>query len=126
MVRGYAGDMSAPDDHAPGLHLILDLYGVSELEDEAAIDAALTGAAKAAGATVLAHHFHHFGTGHGVTGVVLLAESHMSIHTWPERGYAAIDIFMCGRTDAQAAADHLVTLFAPERVVRTDLSRGQS
>lgn len=61
-------------------------------------------AAAAGRAQVLASHMHAFGSGGGVTGVVLLAESHITVHTWPERDYAAFDVFMCGRCDAEAAA----------------------
>ena len=50
----------------------------------------------ATGATILHGHFHHFGPNSGVSGVLVLAESHVSIHTWPERDYAALDIFVCG------------------------------
>ena len=61
-------------------------------------------AAKAGGAQVLSCHMHGFGVGNGVTGVALLAESHITVHTWPERGYAAFDVFMCGDCDADSAA----------------------
>lgn len=61
-------------------------------------------AAAAGRAHVLASHMHAFGSGGGVTGVVLLAESHITVHTWPERDYAAFDVFMCGGCDAAAAA----------------------
>jgi S-adenosylmethionine decarboxylase len=90
--------------HQPrGQHVLADLSGVDadKLSDCAAIDRLLRSAAEAAGAHVLHSHFHGFGPGQGVTGVALLAESHISIHTWPEHGYAAADIFMCG--DAQPA-----------------------
>ena len=70
--------------YAPGNHALLDLYGCDAalLADAAALQALLQRAADAAGATTLAAHFHHFGDGMGVTGVLLLAESHLSIHTW--------------------------------------------
>ena len=79
-----------------GTHLLVDLWGASNLCDPEQIDRALREAALAAGATILHSHFHHFSPNGGVSGVVVLAESHISIHTWPERDFAAVDIFMCG------------------------------
>lgn len=117
--------MSAAPDHIPGMHLIVDLYGAIRLDDAVFLETALRDAAGVAGATVLAGHLHHFGEGHGVTGILLLAESHISIHTWPETGYAAVDIFLCGRSDAHRAADHLQRVLQPERVEITDIPRGQ-
>ena len=61
-------------------------------------------AAGAGGACVLSCHMHGFGGGNGVTGVALLAQSHITVHTWPERDYAAFDVFMCGDCDADQAA----------------------
>ena len=118
--------MSAPAPHAPGLHLILDFHGCDRLDDPAHVDAALTAAAQAAGATVLARHFHHFGAGHGVTGVLLLAESHISIHTWPEMRFAAVDVFLCGQSDAEAAATALERALKPARVERQTIPRGRA
>ena len=80
-----------------GRHLIAELHGCSGLADIDLIETTLREAAQAAGATVLEIRLHGFGPGQGVTGVALLAESHISIHTWPEHGYAALDIFLCGR-----------------------------
>ncbi len=82
-----------------GTHLLVDLWGASNLADPALIDRACRQAALAAGATILHSHFHHFSPNGGVSGVVVLAESHISIHTWPERDFAAVDIFMCGACD---------------------------
>ena len=64
-------------------------------------------------ATLLRSEFHDFGEGYGVTGVSLLAESHMSIHTWPEHKYAAVDIYMCGETDPYQALSALKDKLAP-------------
>ncbi|MGZ3184697.1 MAG: adenosylmethionine decarboxylase [Telluria sp.] len=88
-----------------GTHLLADLQGIDPalLADPARIDALLRDAAQAAGATILHSHFHTFGEPLGVTGVVLLAESHISIHTWPEHGFAAVDIFMCGAAQPERA-----------------------
>ncbi len=96
--------MSAPYTPATGLHLIADIAGASHLGDAAAIEAVLRAAAAAARVRVLGINLHHFGPEQGVTGVALLAESHISIHTWPEEGWAAVDIFVCGLdADANAA-----------------------
>lgn len=90
---------------APGRHGLLDLYGCDEniLRDASRLQTILEQAAAAARATVLYRRFHTFGGAGGVTGVLLLAESHISIHTWPEHRYAAADIFLCGHMPAQAA-----------------------
>jgi S-adenosylmethionine decarboxylase len=86
---------ASPTPYA-GRHLIADLHGCSGLDDLRLVEAALRGGAEAAGAVILDVRLHSFGPGAGVTGVALLAESHISIHTWPEHAYAAVDIFMCG------------------------------
>jgi S-adenosylmethionine decarboxylase len=96
-----------------GMHLLVDLWGASNLTDPAMIDGALREAAEAAGATILHSHFHHFGPDGGVSGVLVLAESHISIHTWPERHFAAIDIFMCGACDPYLSLPALRNAFAP-------------
>ena len=79
-----------------GTHLLADLTGCAGLDDPARVEMALREAVAAARATLLDIRLHHFGPEQGVTGVALLAESHISIHTWPEHGYAAVDIFLCG------------------------------
>lgn len=86
--------------HPPGssIHLIADLEGCHRLDDLAHVEEVLRAAAEAAGATVVGVHLHHFGPGMGVTGVAMLAESHITIHTWPEAGVAAADLFVCGQT----------------------------
>jgi S-adenosylmethionine decarboxylase len=114
--------------HRPaGLHLLADLKGVAAplLVDPAAIDALLREAAQAAGARILHSHFHAFGPGMGVTGVLLLAESHISIHTWPEHGFAAADIFMCGEAQPQRALDIIAQALRPARSVLRTVERGQ-
>jgi len=94
---------------ASGVHLIADIAGARGLGDLALIEATLREAAAAARVHVLGVHLHHFGPGMGVTGVALLAESHISIHTWPEEALAAVDIFVCG-PDADAPAALAVIL----------------
>ncbi len=86
------------------VHLIADLGGCSGLDDLQLVESALRDAAAAAHLTVLDVRLHHFGPGMGVTGVALLAESHISIHTWPEESVAAVDIFVCGEKSAPESA----------------------
>ncbi|WP_371153176.1 adenosylmethionine decarboxylase [Jannaschia sp. 2305UL9-9] len=104
-----------------GQHLILEHWGGTQ--DGARLESALHGAARAAGATVLSAHFHPFDGG-GITGVLLLAESHITIHTWPEHDYAALDLFMCGAARVELAADYLDAALRPHRTERRILSRG--
>ncbi len=108
-----------------GTHLLVDLWGASKLDDPQLIDAALREAAIVAGATILHSHFHHFTPNGGVSGVVVLAESHISIHTWPERNYAAIDLFMCGVCDPHLSIPILRAAFSPERVDVDEQRRGR-
>jgi S-adenosylmethionine decarboxylase len=101
--------------HAPsGTHVLADLSGIAaeKLSDCVALQQLLCEAALAADARVLFSHFHAFGEGQGVTGVVLLAESHITIHTWPECGFAAADIFMCGNAQPELALAHRKRLAA--------------
>ena len=108
-----------------GTHLLVDLWGATNLDNPELIDAALRGAAIRAGATILHSHFHHFSPNGGVSGVVVLAESHISIHTWPERNFAAVDIFMCGECDPHDAIPVLREAFGPDRVDLDEQRRGR-
>jgi S-adenosylmethionine decarboxylase len=108
-----------------GTHLLADLWDASNLADPEHIDQALREAAVTAGATILHSHFHHFTPNGGVSGVVVLAESHISIHTWPERNFAAIDIFMCGACNPHDAIPVLHRAFSPGRIDLNEERRGR-
>ena len=113
--------------HPPrGRHLLADLAGVApeRLTHAAALETLLRRAALAAGSTVLGGHFHPFGPGLGITGVLLLAESHLSIHTWPEHGFAAVDVFMCGSARPELAVDVIEAALAPATCLRREVVRG--
>jgi S-adenosylmethionine decarboxylase len=107
-----------------GTHLLIDMWGAGNLTDEKHIEAALIEAAEAAGATVLAAHLQRFDENGGISGVLVLAESHMSIHTWPERKFAAVDIFMCGRCDPELAIPVLKRAFSPATIKVNEQRRG--
>ena len=109
---------------APGLHLLIDFWGASNLQDINIIEKSMRDAATACGATVLDVKLHGFGADAGVTGVAILAESHISIHTWAETGYIAIDIFMCGKCDPNNAIPILTTAFNPEKTTVQSYLRG--
>ena len=92
-----------------GRHAIIECYGKqSQLSAHELIEL-MEAAATAAGAKILHSNVHEFGEGYGNTGVVMLAESHISVHTWPELNYAAFDIFLCGDTVAIDTAVSILT-----------------
>ncbi len=107
-----------------GTHLIVDLWGASRLDDMAHVDATLRRAVEVSGATLLHIHLHRFTPYGGVSGVAILAESHISIHTWPERDYAAIDIFMCGTAAPHKAVPVLKQAFEAGSMQIGDHKRG--
>ena len=117
--------MNAPT-HALGTHLLLDLKNCKSelLDDIEFIRQAMTSAADEAGATIVGETFHKFSP-LGVTGIIAIAESHLCIHTWPEYGYAAVDIFTCGEEfNPYGAADLLIESLQCEGPVITEVKRG--
>jgi len=94
---------------ARGLHLLAECEECASLPDLAELEPLLRSAATAGGATVVGVLTHQFGQQDGVAGVALLAESHLSIHTWPEFRYAAVDVFLCGAACDPAAALQVLT-----------------
>jgi S-adenosylmethionine decarboxylase proenzyme len=129
-----------------GLHLIADLRGCASapgvggslMTDPAALRGACLGAVRSAGLQPVGELFHRFtpaadadAAQSGVTGVVLLAESHLAVHTWPELNATTIDVYVCnfqGDNSARAdrALEHLVAAFAPGTVVRQRIERGRA
>lgn len=118
---------TVPAGDALGSHVLLDLWGVDRalLDDVDGLRRRMKDAAERGGATVVDERFHRFSP-HGVSGVVVLAESHVAIHTWPEKGFAALDVFTCGLPAmAERIADHLVASFGAEHSERQRLARGR-
>ena len=107
-----------------GTHLLLDFWGAKRLDDIETGRRALVDAVAAAGCTLLDISLHHFSPYGGFSGVAVLSESHISIHTWPELGYAAVDIFTCGGADPHGAVPVLKEAFEPERMQLIEHRRG--
>lgn len=109
-----------------GIHLIVEMHGVKSelLNDREALEQILTRAVEISGSTIIGKVFHSFSP-HGVTGIIGIKESHISIHTWPEFGYAALDIFTCRSIDPNIILDYIVKSFNPEFYTSMILSRGE-
>jgi S-adenosylmethionine decarboxylase len=107
-----------------GQHLIVDLWDGQGFDDKDFIEQTFRQAVEASKATLLHIHLHAFSGGGGVSGVAVLAESHISIHTWPERGYAAIDIFMCGIAEPMKAVEVMRRAFKPRHASVSEHKRG--
>ncbi|WP_457642439.1 adenosylmethionine decarboxylase [Persephonella sp.] len=109
-----------------GLHILADLYGVEfdKIDHVEDVRELLEGAVKYAGLSKLSSHFHQFHP-HGATGVILLEESHISIHTWPEHGYAAIDVYTCGGKEKTfKAMEYILKVLKPKRIDEKVAERG--
>ena len=110
-----------------GKQIVLDLYGCPAdlLSDPRSVEAVLLDAADAMRATIVTSTFHHFSP-LGVSGVVVIQESHLAIHTWPEHGYCAVDIFTCGDIDLQAGVALVAKRFQAQRQELRELLRGDT
>ncbi|PKP84369.1 MAG: adenosylmethionine decarboxylase [Alphaproteobacteria bacterium HGW-Alphaproteobacteria-2] len=106
-----------------GTHLIIEVVDGTGLDDEARIAQAFRDCVETCGATLLHIHTHKFSP-QGVSGVAVLAESHISVHTWPEIGYGAFDVFMCGDAQPWRAVGVLKAAFVTDDVRVTELLRG--
>jgi S-adenosylmethionine decarboxylase len=118
---------------ASGLHLIGDLHGCQKggalMHDAPALAAFCLQQVTAAGLTPVGQLFHGFEDGGGVTGVVVLAESHLSVHTWPECSYVTLDVYVCNysadnRAKAQTLFDGIVAAFGPQQQTAHCIERG--
>lgn len=98
--------------------------GASRLDDPAHMHAALTEGAAACSARLLNVNVHQFPMGAGVTGVAVLAESHISVHSWPEHGFAAFDVFVCGDCNPNRMLPVLRRYFAPTQIQVAEYKRG--
>ena len=107
-----------------GRHMLVDFFDCPAHVDADGLAQRLTAAAKAAGATILGGGQHDFAENDRATAFLMLAESHISAHTWPEHGVVAIDIFMCGETNADAALQSLRSSFQPARETVVTHARG--
>lgn len=108
-----------------GRHLLAEFYdcGTDALNDPGRIERLMNEAARLSGATVVQSAFHAFSP-HGVSGVVVVEESHLAVHTWPEYRYAAVDYFSCGEVDCDAAVRYLAEHLLPSRVETKEVPRG--
>ncbi len=112
---------------SPGISFLLELYEcpADVLDNEAVIRSTIHHAVGHANATLLEQVSRRFDP-QGVTALAVLAESHISIHTWPEFGYAAIDVFTCGtRALPERACDHLIEVLKPRRHRLQNIERGR-
>lgn len=111
--------------NALGNHILVEFMGCDPhiMNDVTSIERDMVGAAQKAGATVINSTFHHFSP-YGVSGVVVIQESHLAIHTWPEYGYAAVDLFTCGEMDAWISFDFLKEKFGAKQYSALEMKRG--
>lgn len=111
--------------NALGNHILVEFMGCDPhiMNDVSSIERDMVGAAQKAGATVINSTFHHFSP-YGVSGVVVIQESHLAIHTWPEYGYAAVDLFTCGEMDAWISFDYLKECFGAKQYSALEMKRG--
>jgi len=107
-----------------GRHLIIDLWEAENLDNLEIVEKAMRDAVEICGATLLHIHLHHFTPNGGISGVAVLAESHISIHSWPERQYAALDVFMCGESEPNKSLAVLQKAFNPKNIYVNEQMRG--
>lgn len=131
-VYDQATGQQEPQDHFitrngiefAGTHLIIDFWEAENLDNLELMETALREAVEVSGATLLHIHLHHFTPSGGISGIAVLAESHISVHTWPERNFAAFDVFMCGDTEPELTIPVLKSTFNPGKLNVNEQLRG--
>jgi len=108
-----------------GTHLVIDLFGATHLGDLDTVETALKGCVEAAGATLLHSHLHHTIPGKGVNGVAVLGDGHISVHSFPDAGYAAFDVFLGTTVRPHAIVNVLRQAFSARGVVVKEHKRGE-
>ena len=108
-----------------GTHLLIDIWQAHGLDEMERVENALRDSTNISNATLIQTHLHRFTPSGGISGIAILAESHISIHTWPERGYAAVDIFMCGDTQPDLAIPVLEEAFLTRQIEVSTVRRGR-
>ncbi len=108
-----------------GSHLIVDVYGVSRINDIEYMKLFFNKCIEVCKATLLGMNFHTFEVNGGISGVAILSESHISVHTWPELDYFALDIFMCGDAEPKNSIPVIKEFFKPKRFIMNEFLRGQ-
>lgn len=109
-----------------GQHLIIDLWSYEALDKIEPLEQIMRECIEVCQATLLHIHLHPFNQHEGISGVAVLAESHISVHTWPEFNYAAFDVFMCGHSNPQDALPILERHFKPYKLQTQLYQRGEN
>ncbi|MEE2694146.1 MAG: adenosylmethionine decarboxylase [Pseudomonadota bacterium] len=108
-----------------GTQLLIDIWQAQGLDEMERVETALKESINSSRATLINIHLHRFTPSGGISGIAILAESHISVHTWPERKYAAVDIFMCGDTHPELAIPVLCKTFLTSQIDVKTIQRGQ-
>ncbi len=123
MKKKTKGAGSTEAIQSAGVHLLIDFWGAKNLDSVSFCRKALVSAVEACEATLLNVDLHRFSP-QGVSGVAIVSESHISIHTWPEHDYAALDVFVCGDKNPYLALESLKKTFQPKKINVVEAKRG--
>jgi S-adenosylmethionine decarboxylase len=125
-IRGMKKEYCSTNGHVKyaGVQLIIELWDAKNLSSTPKIKKILTAAIDACGATLLKIDLHKFSPYGGISGMAIISESHLSIHTWPEYNYAALDVFVCGNVDPYNAVPVIRKGFETENVQIAEFKRG--